>query len=257
MTARGIKINVVDASAPTYVGLDNLSGADRFDYSNTEVTVCGWMAIKGSKGGGTPGGQIFAYMSVIGTAEFTIIRANDADESSPPNYNEILRYSTNGAPGTGNDVGATGNSVAINENYFYGWTWDSALRQFVFYYVKDGNTINSVSSGTGLDVIGIKDTFRLGANSTTNGSNVEITNVKVWKRKLTSTEIDNERKSLNVVGSSGIYGHWKLPSSSDLTDSSGNGRTLTAVGTITSGSMDPVDIQTPPTTPIKIFLSGH
>ena len=117
------------------------------------------------------------------------------------------------------------------------------------------------SGGTGRDHR-IYDFIYIG--TIMDGNNVagnhDVTNVKVWvgsgiAASFTSAALFAEMNSESAVITANLYAHWKLPSISDLTDSSGNSRTITAAASATSGSMDPVDLQ-PPSPPSRTVITG-
>lgn len=59
----------------------------------------------------------------------------------------------------------------------------------------------------------------------------DIAHKRIWTAVLTPTEIAAERDSATHVRTSDIWAAWELPDASTLTDSSGNGRHLTAGST--------------------------
>jgi hypothetical protein len=242
MTARGIKINSSDAS-PSYAGMSGVS----FNQSTEDISVLGWMVIKGTKSGGGAAGHIFAYLSELVNFEFVIIRAMDADVGTP--WTEILRYSTTAAPGVGVDVGSTGDIISTDENCFYAWTWKASNGTLNYYWAKDGAAINNATAAVGAGAkTATLDTFRFGSNNA-GGSNIEITNGMIFKRELTSAQVDAQRKSAEVIDSTSIFGHYKMMNGTDLTNySAGAGPTLTAFGTLADGTMDPLDLRPPLTT---------
>lgn len=243
MSAAGIRVNW-DGAGASYAGIV-VAGANRFDFTNEDFTITGWMAIKGDKPGTSSSseGQVFCWVADAGvTGAHFRVRAIDSDntfEHSP--WEIVCRYMDTSFAQA--DVGTTGDVVATDEAWFYAVTWNHSTQALTYYRVKDGQTLAS-SSASGLSLLANLDTIRLGANdSTTRGGNLEIRTTGVWKRLHNSTEIDAQRHSATPVISSGLWAFWPLASAADTSDSSGNGRTLTMTGTVTDGAMDPVDLQ--------------
>jgi len=245
MTARGIKCNWNDAGTPAYAFI-TAAGANRFDMGTIDVTICGWITVRGDKGASSTSiGMPFAWIGeTTNTGANCRIHATDADGSfqhSPWTY--VSRYMDSSFAQA--DFGSTGNNVATNQNWFFALVWDHAAAQWTMYYAVDGGSL-SASTATSVTYTGA-DPFNhieLGReNDNAIGANVEITNVKVWKRVFSSAELTAEKTSEAMVITTAAWAHWKLASSADLTDYSGNSRSLTLSGSVGDGTMDPTDIQ--------------
>ena len=72
----------------------------------------------------------------------------------------------------------------------------------------------------------------------------EYVHVRYWNAALNETELNAERKSATAVRTANLVGDHPLASSTDNSDASGNGRTLTITGTtdLATGSSYPTSI---------------
>jgi len=240
MTARGIKTNWASPAGAGGNAYADYTAAS-INTAGTDLVVTGWMRIKGTIAGSLRGQVPFHIYDEIGTGAMFF----DGGSASSP-FNEGMKVFSAGETTYGSFAPAT------NEDWFYVIKWQSSTGTWTAYAAKDGAaSVGSASSSavgratttiTSLRLAGVTFTFDW-------GSNVEVTNVKVWTGAAAYTTFDAtalfaEMNSEMPVITSGLYAHWKLASASDLVDYSGNSRTLTATGTVTDGSMDPVDIQT-------------
>ena len=84
--------------------------------------------------------------------------------------------------------------------------------------------------------------FRIGNHSATSAPwNGEICCFRVWTAQLSAAEMYAECKSATPVRTSNLLMNWRLANNSDLS-STVNSYTLTAVGTVSTGSTEPSDI---------------
>lgn len=68
----------------------------------------------------------------------------------------------------------------------------------------------------------------------------EFCHARLWTAALSAAELLSERDSLTPVRSSNLYLSWRLETGSDTTDQSGNGRSPSFTGTVTTGSDEPI-----------------
>jgi hypothetical protein len=123
------------------------------------------------------------------------------------------------------------------------WTWDTADDTRRVYTALDADTsLTTGPTSTKTPGGSASDAFVLGWNGwSTEGANISVTNVKVWKTALDTTQLLAEKTSEDpIVGS--VYLHYKITSGTDLDDSSGSSRDLTQVltgasSTITNSTM--------------------
>jgi hypothetical protein len=240
MTARGIKVNYNTGSIP---GTNAGAHYDSFSLntSTTDITITGWMRIIGNNG--TNRGQVpFNLYSGTDVIETTFIDET-FDGASPWS---ITSYDING---TTDRVGSW--APATNEDWFYCMVWDHVTAGWTYYVAKDGDA-NMGTAGTGATgrTSHVYDTIQIGYQQFSDyGNNTEHTNVKIWSRKFSSAELFSEMNSEAPVYGSGasdatLEAWWKLASAADLNDYSTHSRTLSTLGTVNDGSMDPVDIRT-------------
>ena len=252
MAAGGAHISWDGAGNITYLGIVLASG-DRIATTTESFTLTFWGSIKGNKPGTSTSseGHVFLFLqdSVIGPR--LLIRATDADntfQSSP--FTVVPRYmDTTFAQA---DVGTTGDNVDTDENWFFGVTWNHTTGVLTVYRVIDEGTLASDATAGSLPWLQTIDEIRFGAYGTNSaGGNLEVRNVKLWVGSaFDSTGVDAERNSEAPVSSSGLVADWRIPSTSDYTNTYAGGgalaslsATVAGTGTITNGSMDPVDIQ--------------
>lgn len=69
---------------------------------------------------------------------------------------------------------------------------------------------------------------------------------RVWSAALSPAELTAERASPTPVRTADLWAHWPLTVHTDLTDASGNGRHLSATGTLETASNPPVDAEPEP-----------
>ena len=125
---------------------------------------------------------------------------------------------------------------------------DAAGNNSLTFYADDG--IVTLTAGTTWDwtaTVGLDD-ITLGWNKWDGeGVNLTLTNFKVWKRALSTSQLEDEKEVNVVKDKTDLWAHWPLFDSSYLSDYSGNNRTLTKVlsgtgSTCTDGSMVVTDL---------------
>jgi hypothetical protein len=107
-------------------------------------------------------------------------------------------------------------------------------------YVNTIGGVTEVDSGT--VGVGTPDGITLGGRSSSDSSepfNGRLAYVRVWTTELNQTQIEAEWASATPVITASLWASWPLTDSTDLTDHSGNGRSLTAGTTAVSTEADP------------------
>lgn len=108
-------------------------------------------------------------------------------------------------------------------------TYNAAAGTCKFYI---NGVLDSVGSSLATSIHNNTSDFRIGADDNTSGSGAlvpfdgRIKDVRIFSSELSASQVIAEMLSINSTNSP--VGHWKL--NNDLTDASGNGQTLTAVG---------------------------
>lgn len=251
MSARGARLT----TASDY--LTYIPGGTIFDKTTTDVVVCGWMRIRAGLAAENFVGNWNPIYLGDNNANHGIYvcqhRGDDPRVAANPYQMQVAGYA-----GAGSVQESDINLAAIDEDWFYAFVYNHGTNGndcvVTYYYAKDqdsGLTVSTAIDGTNYDVF---SALKFGARGDWTGgqiTNGDLTNMKVWSgAAIASTftassgaALFTEMNSESPVITSGLYGHWKLASGSDLLDYSGNSRTLTAVGSITDGIMDPVDLQ--------------
>jgi len=248
MSARGIYMNNL---VGCYVGT-TMSGANRFDLMTEDHAACVWVRVKGPSGGSNSvGNPVLAVVSTTWVpdhgANARVVSTDSRYGASPwvqAGYSQI---------GTGADTnnGDTGDAVATDEDWFWFVSYKYSTGVFTFMYGKDGaGALTTFNSGAYTFTDSRIDEIGFGGSTLINDqySNVEVTCARAWKRAFSAAEALAEMKSATPVKISTsapdfLWGSWPLTSTTDLADTSGNGRDLTRTGTSVNGTMDPVDIQ--------------
>lgn len=70
----------------------------------------------------------------------------------------------------------------------------------------------------------------------------EFRYMRYWNDDLTTTELNTERLSATAVKTTSLVGDWLLANSTDTADISGNARTLTSLGSPSSGTTEPASV---------------
>jgi hypothetical protein len=175
---------------------------------------------------------LWAYVSVSRGDYSTLVRLwtgsdsnvpvtfdTDSDGLTGPQYfstSGIVNGSLGMAVGAWRKLAVTRNSSGTAKNY--------AATQVGVTQVSSG-AIGSIPDPIGVTLAGRTPAE---ANEWFNG---RLAYVRVWSRELSQTEIETEWSSTVPVSVTGLWAAWPLESASDLTDHSGNGRTLVADAT--------------------------
>jgi len=187
--------------------------ASLFD-SNAAYTWCAWIYPTLVNG---------AYHMIFTIGEGT--DTQDVDVLSISNGNTLMIQSYKGATGSTQVVG----TPSANTWYFVAVV-RSAANAIVCYL----NT--SVSPTLTTDVTGriAPDTLRLGnaKNANTVELNGRMAHAKLWTRALSAAELVNEARLIRPVHPASPWAWWPLLAGDRTRDWSGNGHTLTEVGTL-------------------------
>lgn len=246
MSARGVTVNFGDGGSLEYLNITNLTGSDRFDLINEDFTICGWMNVVAVQSPATEG-RGFWLFALEDQGSFLGASLYLENCTTFPGTPLHVRGQTESRVAAHNVFTAGSDVIDAGENWFYALVWDHAAGSWTLYSgIDESGSLASTSIGS-LNYTGgapIED-LAIGADFANNyGCNADITNVKIWKRAFSSPELIAEMQSEDPVITTNIWGHYKLANHTDLTNySAGVGPTLTAVGTLGDGSMDPVDLQ--------------
>lgn len=98
---------------------------------------------------------------------------------------------------------------------------------------RDATLLDTVTNGE--RIAAAEQTYCSGANG------ADVAYWRVWSAALSPAELTAERASPTPVRTADLWAHWPLTVHTDLTDASGNGRHLSATGTLETASNPPVD----------------
>jgi hypothetical protein len=130
-------------------------------------------------------------------------------------------------------------NVTVGNWYFIGCTYFAAATDFGYYTASVGSVTTEVTTSTAGGVVADSHTLRIGTTRTTNWLNGSVAAVKIWTAGLTKTEIDAERSTYSPVRTSNLWANYTFRNGPQTTDDSGNSRTLTAAGTLTTDTSGP------------------
>jgi hypothetical protein len=206
----------------------------RFDAASDRISFSGSMFAVGS--GFTI--TAWAYVSVDTDANATFARLHASSGGST-----IATWATGSDGLSGPNYFTGGGSVSNATNMAVG-----AWRKIAIScsgttgksYVATVGGATEADSGT--VSVGTPDGITLGGRAPADSSewfNGRLAYVRVWAAELTQTEIETEWASTTPVRTANLWANWPLTDSTDLTDHSGNGRTLSAGSTAVSTEADP------------------
>ncbi len=133
----------------------------------------------------------------------------------------------------------TGPTLA-NDVWNFGAYKRSNTAQKQYWGTEAGGALSTNSLATSRTPTNNMIDVYIGDDAYTEGLNGEISYVRIWTVELTDAEIDAEYYSAVPVKTANLWADYRLPNAAGaLTDSSGNGRTLTLTGTVTDGGADP------------------
>jgi len=121
--------------------------------------------------------------------------------------------------------------------YFVAIVYDPSGTDHVYYCVEGASTLTDAPGTIG----GITDswTFQIGANSWGEWAHCSVSDTKVWAASLTKTELEGEIGYYVPQRTANLWASYYFDDGISTIDQSGNGRTLTANGTITSNADGP------------------
>ena len=111
----------------------------------------------------------------------------------------------------------------------------------IFGWKPAGGSWATALLGSGVTATGPSDsnTFYIGNSGFSDWFNGSIAAVKIWTVALTEAELQAEAATYAPVKTSGLWANYKFNAGPQTTDDSGNGKTLTAGGTLTLDSSGP------------------
>jgi hypothetical protein len=115
----------------------------------------------------------------------------------------------------------------------------SAGNDILGYKVAGGSWVNAAAGNATVTGPADANTFYIGNDGFNDWFNGSIAAVKVWSTVLTEAEIQAEAFTYAAVKTSGLWANYQFRNGPQTTDDSGNGRTLTAGGTLTLDSSGP------------------
>jgi hypothetical protein len=107
-------------------------------------------------------------------------------------------------------------------------------------YISTGFGTLTPTSGGGSDALTSTWMLRLGGDVFGFWLNGRLGAVKVWGAALTSSELIAERATHAVVRTADLWAHYPFDNGPSTTDASGNGHTLTVLGTPTTEAGPPI-----------------
>ena len=185
------------------------------------VTICGWYYHNAPRTFGT----IFGLMNSTTSYDY----AGFSTTSS------MLYHITTG-PET------AGPTLTIGQWYYIALVWNAATGtdDQVWYAAAASSSMTGMTLTDSPDTLGTGWTFRIGNNAFNDSLNGRVANVRVYSAALTQAELEAEKPAAEPVRTADLYAWYPLDGTGDITDHSGNGRDLTATGTLTTESGPPV-----------------
>ena len=133
---------------------------------------------------------------------------------------------------------ATGGTFIVGDWYYVALVYNSAGADNLYYAAAGSSTLTPVSITT--NPIVSASTFWIGNNGFTQRWDGRVAQVRVWSAALSQAELEAEKPSKTLVRTSNIWGFWSFSNGPQTNDESGQGRTLTAAGTLTSEGGPPI-----------------
>lgn len=249
MSAGGIVFDFGDGGSAEYLRILNLTGTDRFDLINEDLTIWGWMSADGALSAQTDpshrGFWLFALedqVSFLGASLY--LEGTDAFPGTALN----ARGQTESRVGVHNNFTAGAADIDVDEDWFYALVWDHTAGSWTRYVGIDEGSLASTSV-SGLNYTGatpIKD-IAIGADfANAYGINATVRSVGISKVAADASALADQKVSDTPVGVllANIWGYYPMTDHTDLANASaGVGPSWSAVGTLGDGAMDPVDLQ--------------
>ena len=145
------------------------------------------------------------------------------------------------------------------DTWFFVMITRTASGRALYYGTEAGGTLTKVTeSSTGRDVTNPINDWWYFDDLYGEGFNGELAYGRIWLRAFSDAEAEAEWQSATPVITSNLVADYRfVDSAGATTDSSGNGRTLTKTGTITTGGADPVPPGgSPPAAAPRLMLMG-
>ena len=172
--------------------------------------------------------------------------------------NSTVQPITMEAYAKGNSGGLSQASIAsesVDEDWFHAITWDFDSQTATYYKSLAGDptmfsyTVTPATSPSfnEIRILGPADPADPG------GTRCAMTNVKAWKAFLTPAELLIEKNLQIPDKNNNIFAWWRLQSAADNMDYTGNQHHLSINGSLTDGTLNPVDIVSPPS---RGFITG-
>ena len=216
------------------VYIDKTGAGDILDPVTTSYTICGWMKITGVAT--LAHGHCPLGIRHADDDNATWIRTDTANDPSP--WTEGANMEDDGT----SDHALGSISVATNDVRFYAitMTQGGGTGTLRFYSALDGASSitqhGTTTSGAQTHKCDILE-FGNSGETVPNGSVIDITNMKMWTSVLDATQLLAEKNSEAPVITANLWGHWKMANAADLSDYSGNSRTLSTRASVTDGGM--------------------
>jgi hypothetical protein len=148
---------------------------------------------------------------------------------------QIIRDSTSG--GAANP----GVDMTVGNWYYIGSVNDTGAGTDIFGAKPAGGAWTTAVLGSGVTATGPSDanTLHIGGDGFGDFLNGSVAAVKIWTVALTDAELQAEAATYAPVKTSGLWASYSFRNGLQTTDDSGNGRTLTQVGTPVLDSAGP------------------
>lgn len=162
------------------------------------------------------------------------------------NAGAIYAYINTTATGTNVHIDAAGGGLTlfnatVGTWYFVAYMHTTAhtATKTAYYAAQGDASLTNVGNTTINTDITDACTFFIAGDGFADWNNGSIAQVRVWSAILNSTQINLEYHSSSPVRASNLWAAYSFASGPQTTDDSGNGRTLTAAGTLTADTSGP------------------
>lgn len=131
---------------------------------------------------------------------------------------------------TNSPITRTFHNMALTTWYFIAFVHNASGVADI-YWKAAGGSMNTANRASGSIGPAASTTFRIGRDGFNSWFNGSIAAVKIWTAALNSTEIAAEADKYSPVRTSNLWANYTFRNGLQTNDESGNGRTLTSVGT--------------------------
>ncbi|MFI6302188.1 hypothetical protein ACIBCH_09975 [Amycolatopsis thailandensis] len=187
------------------------------------ITIAGWAKIEAASGGSF--NPIARFHINSGDSSSWIVGFKGTNGRTPSVYSP------------GNSTGISAAEQTLSTYVYVAATLSGTSAQLLY-----GNTPGSLTKVTGtVAASGTPDRITFFGRSAADGSewlNGTLAYWRIWTAVLSDSEIAAESQSADPVRTSGLWADWDFAAAA-LTDSSGNGRNLTAGSTALASATDP------------------